>query len=141
MDGDAQYLGHLSVGDEVLIRPELLSKNSSLGIFYDFVKEKLQAIDAAGCCWQVDGFPEHTRLRLRPRYLSQEGLTSLEEGGVQVPKVVTDVCTKGDRSTVSVFSNYSPTVIRRNAFGEVRWRSKSGLPVSWRWVEDSHVVQ
>lgn len=137
--GEAEYLGHLIVGDEILFDENFIQVNQSgkaassqIGVFCAFMKEQLGSPDGAVLRWRVDGFKEPTKLRLRPVYLSREGLDNLARE-VEVPAEVEAILTEGYIPAVGVLAASSPWVIRRNALGEPRFVSKHGLPVSWSW--------
>lgn len=139
LSGEAEYLGHLIVGDEILFDENFIQANQSgkaassqIGVFCAFMKEQLKSSDGAVLRWRVDGFKEPTKLRLRPVYLSREGLDNLAKN-VEVPAEVEVTLTKGYIPAVGVLAAYSPRVIRRNALGEPRFVSRHGLPVSWSW--------
>ena len=69
--------------------------------------------------------------------LAYEGIEKLEKkSGKIVPDAVKLLMHKGWIVETNVLANSNPTVIHRNAFGEPRWMSRAGLPVSWRWGSD-----
>lgn len=80
--------------------------------------------------WVVVG-SDVSKLALRPAYLAEEGLENLESDrfSEQTRKVIG----KGWVVAINVLAKYRPVVIRRNALGEPRFRSNSGMPISWRW--------
>lgn len=114
----AEYLGWIAVGDEIEI---------SLDNPPDGIKEFLN--DFPGTTrWRVDGFVSPTRLRLRPTQISGEGL---KEGSAseQTGKVLV---MPGWRPAVNMlFLTCSPTIIRRDSLGRVRYKSKAHFPVTW----------
>lgn len=137
--GEAEYLGYLIVGDEILFDENFIRANQSgkavsseAGIFCNFMKKQLESPDGAILRWRMDGFYTRKQLRLRPVYLSREGLDNLAKK-VEVPAEVEKILRRGYLPAVNVLAAYSPQVIRRNALGEPRFVSKHGLPVSWSW--------
>ena len=118
-DGTAEYLGWLVVDDELVID----TSNFNTGQIAE-VQSEFGQIQR----WRLDGFDSNSKLRLRPLYMSAEGLPSDASQG---SKKVID--TSGWRTAINkVFSQGNVTVIRRDALGRVRLTSKAHLPVSWR---------
>ena len=118
--GGAEYVGWIVPGDEML-----LDMTSQYG--KGQVGEVLAAYPGVAR-WVCDGFFTESRLRLRPRGLSGEGLLDDAPDGVQktiarggwVPSV--DV----------VFGMCEAQVIRRDILGRARLKSERGLPTCWR---------
>jgi CRISPR-associated endonuclease Csn1 len=78
--------------------------------------------------WVIDGFYSASQLRLRPRYLSAEGLHA--DAADHVRKIV-DL--PGWRPAVNaLFKKAAPRVIRRDTLGRPRLVSAAHLPVSWQ---------
>lgn len=127
----AEYLGYVVSNDEILIDFEGVQMKDS---------EKIGAYarDFSGTAsefaqrrhWVVVG-SDVSKLVLRPAYLAEEGLGNLESDrfSEQTRKVIG----KGWVVAINVLAKYRPVVIRRNALGEPRFRSNSGMPISWRW--------
>lgn len=136
LEGRAEYLGNLVVGDEIDI-PMSGKLTGQVGTFAEFFNE-LPGNHALLQKWSVDGFPVNSKLRLHPICLAGEGLPKLEnQASLEIPTDVTKIILKdGWWPSVDVAFGKHPRIIRRNALGEPRWKSHSGMPVSWR-VSDS----
>ncbi|WP_257159620.1 type II CRISPR RNA-guided endonuclease Cas9 [Corynebacterium cystitidis] len=118
-EGTAEYLGWIIEGDELVV------DTSSFD-----TKQMKALVDQYGAIsrWRLDGFPHHTKLRLRPLYLSAEGLP--KDINADVKKIVDR---PGWRAAVNkVFQSGQVQVIRRNSLGQPRWTSESHLPISWK---------
>jgi CRISPR-associated endonuclease Csn1 len=118
LSGQARYLGWLVEGDELLIQPENLTN--------DVICEFLRLYPEAKR-WRVAGFPDPTRLRLRPRLLAGEGLEA------DSPQVAVDILMgRGWIVSANVLFSSHPLVVRRNALGQERWQSAGHLPCCWQ---------
>lgn len=130
--GCADYLGYLVEGDTLVVD---LSKGKQTGQITEFLSffgfdEKQRNL--ACSTWTVTGFESAKTLRLRPLMLSSEGLTHDDQ---PVPESVETILDKrGWRVAVGALSDFKPVVIRTNALGEPRWKSRHGLPTSWAWT-------
>lgn len=132
--GNAEYLGWLIVGDEIHVDFSRGKLNGQIGDFVNWC-EGTDSAELAQCVWVLDGFFSNSRLRLHPRVLASEGLKKLEERHEASDSVQKIVAGQGWLPSLAAFGAFEPVVIRRNALGEPRWHSKSGLPCSWRWTE------
>lgn len=127
-NGSAKQIGWLVLGDEIQIDPSKFPKQS-IGKFLD----ECGPISS----WRVSALKTPSKITLKPRLLSNEPL--LKEGyrGGRNSDVVVSECVEKimkDTGWVveinALLKSGSIRVIRRNALGEVRTSSKSGLPVS-----------
>ena len=117
--GEAVSVGWLTQNDEIEIEvDEFACGNTSFAKFLTEIPEKR---------WRVDGFYDNRRLRIRPAYLSAEGLTDNHS------KVVHETLEKGQFVNAGALLSASRTLlIRRTALGAPRWKlDSSGLPVSF----------
>ncbi|QOL34507.1 HNH endonuclease [Bifidobacterium lemurum] len=136
-EGREEYLGSLVVGD--LIRVDF-GEQKITGQIADmlnfFQKDCTQSFNVCSD-WTVAGFGDPSKLILRPRFLSAEGLKeTAEKKGAEVPDGVQKIVSgKGWRPAIDPLANLKPQVLRFNALGEPRMRSLHGLPTSWRWCE------
>ena len=132
LDGRAEYLGNLIVGDEIDI-PSDGKFTGQIKTYVDFIKQ-LPGNNKLVEKWSVDGFMTNSKLRVHPLYLAGEGLQKLEVAlGNKAPADVQKVLIyPGWQPSVDIVFSKSPQVIRRNTLGEPRWKSRSGMPVSWR---------
>ncbi|WP_455676899.1 type II CRISPR RNA-guided endonuclease Cas9 [Pseudoscardovia suis] len=132
LDGRAEYLGNLVVGDEIDIpmNRELKGQIATCVVFFNELPGNHSLIEK----WSVDGFYSDSTLRLRPLYLAGEGLPKLGEVlGVEIPADIQKILVRpGWLPSVNTTFSTCPQVIRRNSLGEPRWKSCSGMPVSWR---------
>ncbi len=121
-EGTAEYVGWLVTDDELEIDMSAFTTGQ--------VADALAVLGPI-TRWRVDGFESSSRLRLRPQYLSAEGIKDLKDSDVErVEKIIDD---PGWRVAVNkLFVDGRPTVVRRDALGRARWRSKANLPVSWK---------
>ena len=118
--GEAEYLGWLVPGDEILVIPP--EKPGTAAIDH-FLAEYPSALR-----WRVSGYFAPSKLRLRPRMVAGEGLPD------DASKPVADIAQgQGWLPAVNVlFGAWSPVVIRRDALGRVRLDARgSGLPTTW----------
>lgn len=118
-NGNAEYLGWIVVDDELLIN----TSGFKTGLIAEMQKEVGEIIR-----WRVDGFYSESKLRLRPLYLSAEGLNA--ESSDNVKKIV-------DRpgwvpAVNKLLTTGDVTVIRRDSLGRVRLSSSAHLPVTWK---------
>ncbi|MBT1165445.1 type II CRISPR RNA-guided endonuclease Cas9 [Bifidobacterium simiarum] len=136
-EGRAEYLGYLIVGDEIELDLSAAPLSGQIGEFMQFFDGMNDEGRNACRRWVVDGFYSPSKLRLRPRMLASEGLKKLTEfGNIEIPDGVDKIINRqGWFPAIGVIDRYRPRIIRRNAFGEPRWTSSSGLPVSWSWPE------
>ncbi|WP_067782903.1 type II CRISPR RNA-guided endonuclease Cas9 [Actinomyces vulturis] len=100
--GIAEFMTELVVGDELLI-PHV----DEIGVLSEF-----SAIYPGTTHWVVDGFPEATRLRLRPAMMAGEGLAS--DASKSEKKILQE---KGWIVTLSTLFSNKIRVVRRNALG------------------------
>ena len=117
--GEATSVGWITQNDEIEIAiDEFACGNTSFAKFLTEIPEKR---------WRVDGFYDNRRLRIRPAYLSAEGLTDNHS------KVVHETLEKGQFVNAGALLSASRTLlIRRTALGAPRWKlDSSGLPVSF----------
>lgn len=135
--GEAEYLGHLITGDEILLQSKKMPSKGAIGVFRSFMEEELEElgyIDGAVSRWRVASFEDPSKLGLRPLYLAEEGVKQMAEAmNLEVPSEVETIIKRGYRSSVNALADCYPQVVRRNALGEPRFVSKHGLPVSWSW--------
>lgn len=130
----AEYLGYIVPNDEILIDfgSVRMKDSEKIGAYAkDFSGTASELAQRRH--WVVVG-SDISKLALRPAYLAEEGLENdgLETNhfSEQTRKVIGG---KGWVVAVNILAKYHPVVIRRNALGEPRFRSNSGMPVSWRW--------
>lgn len=145
LQGRATFLGTLSVGDELHVQLHNAELKSMSG-YCEALRSSADINPSVVDGWVVTGFYSNTRLRLRPMLISGEGLPKLErvsndpaltENYDAVNKIVgTSAGAQGWRAPVNVLGGMHPVVIRRNTFGEPRWKSHAHLPVSYRWDSD-----
>ena len=131
-EGRAEYLGYIVPNDEILINFEdvRMKDSEKIGAYAkDFSGTASELAQRRH--WVVVG-SDISKLALRPAYLAEEGLGNLESNRLseQTRKVIGG---KGWVVEVNILAKYHPVVVRRNALGEPRFRSNSGMPVSWRW--------
>lgn len=140
-DNKAEYIGYLLVGDELVVDPAFIKSDTVAGKFIQFLKE-LGIDSVAYSHWVIDGISEPTKIKLRPSMLSKEGFDKLITSGYvsdgnyleDAAKVLGE---KGWIVAVNSLASCKPVTIRRNGFGEIRWKSLSGMLVSWKWCNDS----
>ena len=130
--GEFEYLGYLTVGDEIVVDFSQAAVSGQISEMITFFNGE---IDTSCKHWVVDGFFSASRLRLHPRTLAGEGLDKLKQlNKTTIPDGVEKIVAgAGWLPAVNALANYKPEVIRRNVFGEIRYRSSAGLPVSWSW--------
>lgn len=119
LNGEAVSVGWITHNDEIEIDVDAFTHGSnSFTRFLNEVPEKR---------WSVDGFNDMKRLRIRPAYLSAEGLTDKHS------QIVRETLQNGQRVNMAALLGHSGTaIIRRTALGAPRWkRDRSGLPVSF----------
>ena len=132
LDGRAEYLGNLVVGDEIDI-PSGGKFTGQIKTYLDFI-EQLPGNYKLVEKWSVDGFMTNSKLRMHPLCLAGEGLKKMEdilekEAPADVQKVLIH---PGWLPSVDIVFSKNPQVIRRNTLGEPRWKSRSGMPISWQ---------
>ena len=116
--GLAKQIGWLAVGDELAFAPAISLPGAG-------ASQKFAAL-FPDRRWVIDGFPDVSKLRLRPEYLSPEDLP--EELDPDVRGLING---QGWRPSVTVALGDSGTrVIRRTVVGRPRWQG-AVLPVSW----------
>ena len=140
--GRAEYLGRLVVGDEIDV-PVSENPTGQYGEFVRFFQEAAAVNPSVVRKWVVKGFPDAHRLKLRPAMLAAEGLQKLQElqerTGENIPDAVDKILNEkrwGYLASIGPVAKSNPTVVHRNAFGEPRWISHAGLPISWQWDSD-----
>lgn len=143
--GTAEYLGWVVVDDEVLIDPEaaLFSPDGS-----NKMNKFMRAFPDTRR-FSITGFDTNSRLTLAPRGLSSEGLPDIDWSSIDVEKTVarTYGCHGWERADIDKINKVIkgicplsidsvlatlPTIIRRNALGEQRWKSDNNMPVCWK---------
>ncbi len=118
--GQAEYLGWLVPGDEILVNVPAKRGRAAVHAF-------LSSYPAANR-WRFSGYYSPSKLRLRPRIMAAEGVPD------QAPASVTEILTgRGWLPSVNaLFTDWDPVVIRRDALGRVRLDAHgSGLPTTW----------
>lgn len=118
--GRAQYLGWITVGDELEIPdPATLPTKGRVAEFTQVFAERR---------WVVAGFEQPTILAIRPSYVAGEGINE----GTSLPPDARNVAgERGWRVAVNVlFGLPGLAVIRRTALGRPRWGNEH-LPQSW----------
>ena len=134
--GRAEYLGRLVVGDEIDV-PVSEDPTGQYGEFVRFFQEAAAVNPSVVRKWVVKGFANADRLLLRSAMLDAEGLQKLQERtGENIPDGVVKILKDGYKPYINPVAKSNPTVVHRNAFGEPRWISHAGLPVSWQWSSD-----
>lgn len=136
-DGTAVYLGWAVIGDEIKINPAdpyfSPERNEAINVF-------MKAFPGISH-FKITGLPSNSKLRLEPLYLSSEGLEDAlshtkgdkEWTDRELTKIKAVLGDGGSfRPEINPFFNTLPTIIRRNALGEVRWKSKNHMPISWK---------
>lgn len=134
--GNAEYLGSICVGDELVVNLAGTEQTGQVGDFCKAFAEDASVNPAVVNRWTVDGFPDPAKLRLRPSMLAGEGLKNTpdlsEDYSDSLGKILND---NGWRPAVNVLAKLGVKVIRRNALGEPRWKSHAHLPISFRWSD------
>jgi CRISPR-associated endonuclease Csn1 len=121
ISGDAEYIGWVVPGDELLL-------DMSTQVGHGQVGEFLQLFPGVSR-WVVGGFFMTSVLRLYPRGLASEGLPD------DVPASVGTLMKSGWKPSVDpVFGACHATVVRRDVLGRPRLTSTVGLPVTWTTV-------
>lgn len=114
--GQARQVGWLVRGDELRLRATNFTKGKIADFFQDFPDM---------VSWRVTGFESTRQINLRPSLLALEGAPE------QISPAVLEILNRSWRPTFSdLFTNGNPVIIRRNALGEPREASNSGLPLS-----------
>lgn len=116
--GEAEYLGWIVVGDEMVLNPGVFKK----GAIAEF-NEHFPGTTS----WNLTGFDSNRVIKLRPSLIAAEGLSD------DVPNSIsTIVSTKGWRVSLdNLIKQTSLKIVRRNSLGRIRSSSDSNLPVSW----------
>lgn len=118
VDGTAEYLGWLVVGDELLL--DVSTQDGQVAAFLEEYPQQTR--------WRLSGFMSPKQLRLRPLMMAAEGL-----GDSQNPVAVKVVDRPGWLPSANVLFNPAvlQAVVQRDALGVPRLGSKRSLPVSW----------
>ncbi len=118
-DSSKEPLAWIVAGDELRVNPKFYDTDK-IG---EFFKKYPEAVE-----WRVVGFEGPTKLNLRPLRISEEGFDDA------TPQEVRDIAGDSGSWRVSIGALLGPggvSVIRRNALGEERWKSKDDrLPCS-----------
>lgn len=138
--GNSNYLGYLVPGDEIIVDFSHVKLSGNIGTFVEFLN-KIGANCAAYNHWVVVGTDTEKVLILKPSMISSEGIDKLYSNCKRnnfdyssYEKSINEILVgKGWRVSVNVLAKYNAETIRRNALGEVRWTSRSHLPISWSW--------
>ncbi len=132
-EGTAEYLGWLSVGDELHLDMSQMTTGAVGALCRQFPETTR---------WIVEGFASPARLRLRPAQIASEGLVGDDDearnsGRLVVSKEVLGLIGgQGWRPDVNVvFSKCNPRIVRRDSLGNERQTSAAHLPVCWRVPE------
>ncbi|NMM93813.1 type II CRISPR RNA-guided endonuclease Cas9 [Bifidobacterium oedipodis] len=137
LNGHAEYLGYLLVGDTIRVdfaRSSISGQIEELINFFDSGHdEDCNAYNS----WVVSGFFSESRLRLRPQLLAAEGISNLQKyNNIEVPEGMSKIVTgQGWLPSVDAIAKFFPQVVRVNTFGESREKSRHGLPTSWKWCK------
>jgi CRISPR-associated endonuclease Csn1 len=117
-DGTARQIGWLVDGDEFAFQSDArLPGRGASEIFSEQFADRR---------WTLNGFPDPSKLRLRPTYLSSEELP--DEMTREVSEIISG---QGWRPSLSVALSQEPMrVIRRTILGSPRWKGEF-LPTSW----------
>jgi CRISPR-associated endonuclease Csn1 len=119
VDGTAEYLGWLVVGDELQLNNMERFHGSVAGLLHDFPHTTE---------WKIDGFNDPSKLRLRPTMLAAEGLPNISDVSAGTREILSK---HGWRLAINqLFQNSDVTVIRRDSLGRPRLESASSLPLS-----------
>jgi CRISPR-associated endonuclease Csn1 len=117
--GEAEYVGWLVTGDELLLDMESQQGQGQVG--------ELLSMFPGMNAWVCEGFYTDSRLRLRPRGLAGEGLPEESPAGVRLV-----LAGRGWLPSVDiVFGTCKAAVIRRDILGRPRLESTKGLPTCW----------
>lgn len=122
--GSAEYLGWIIAGDEIVLDFGKCANDPTFTSLSKFFP---------GCSrWHVATFVDE-RIKIRPAYLSKEGLENIpEELGWRKLSESNKMFDSGIRINVNkLFSGLFVSVIRRDSLAKPRWRSSAHLPVSW----------
>lgn len=138
--GNANYLGYLVPGDEIIVDFSHVKLSGNIGTFVEFLN-RIGANCAAYNHWVVVGTDTEKVLILKPSMISSEGIDKLYSNCKRnnfdyssYEESINEILVgKGWRVSVNVLAKYNTATIRRNALGEVRWTSRSHLPISWSW--------
>ena len=117
-NGTAEYLGWLVSDDELLIDT---SSSDTPGIVK--LREEYGQVNR----WRLAGFNSIKQMRLRPLYLSKEGLKP--DVDPEIKKIIDN---RGWLVSVNkLFSTNHVKIIRRDALGRPRLYSAAHLPICW----------
>lgn len=131
---NAEYITWLTKKDELLLDPKC---------FTGAIKVLSDAVPGGIHHWVLVGFESPNQLKVKPRYLSKEGI--LLDGKKVKPNcyspeleaaIKTVFVDKGGRPTIDRIAKTGFTVIRRDALGRARVNSKSGLPQTFTFREE-----
>ncbi len=129
--GHAEHVGNLVAGDEIEV-PMIGKLTGKIDTFAKFFNESLNNEYVAER-WSIDGFDSESKLLLRPLMLAEEGIANWEDNShLSIPDDVKGLIARGWRPSVDTVFAKKPRIVRRNVLGEPRWKSRSGMPVSWR---------
>ncbi|MGO8685495.1 MAG: type II CRISPR RNA-guided endonuclease Cas9 [Thermoleophilia bacterium] len=118
--GAAEYIGWIVLGDELLLDMTSQHGRGQVG--------DVLAAYSGTTRWVCDGLFTESKLRLRPRALSGEGVSDDAPDGVQKA-----IAGGGWLPSVDVvFGACKAQVVRRDILGRPRLKSERGLPTCWR---------
>lgn len=144
IEGTAEYLGWVVVGDEIEINLEDTyfspEKSNAINLFMRAFPNTKQ--------FKVTGFSTNEQILLAPLIMSTEGLFSNMNDRNKDQNMVYGNFAWSDKEiksintilgiggsfhpSVDVLLSTLPKIIRRNALGEERWKSNNHMPVSWK---------
>lgn len=130
LSGHAEFVGHLFIGDEIRLNLGKVNYTGQVKEYEEVLRDSSSPHIYSS--WVIDGYYSPSRLRLRPLFLSSEGIDKMP---IEQQGVLGKMFKPGWLPAVDVLSSFEPEVLRRNGLGEPRWSSNSGLPVSYRWRE------
>ena len=152
-EGTAEYLGWVVIGDEIVINcdDQYFSPDGAAAI------NKFMKAFPNTNRFKIVGFKSNSKITLKPLLLSSEGLPDpiVKNDTAETIKLKnqlrlstyssndwSDEDIKAINTVFGVGGSFSPSVdclcsthpitIRRNALGDVRWRSNNHMPVSWK---------
>ena len=121
-DGSATQIGWLVEGDEIRIETDRYPSGQIGGLLKEYPEAS---------SWRVCGFPNPSKVRVKPNLISKEGLDKKysEPNILEAVKKIVDY--PGWIVEINaLLGKGMVTVIRRNTLGEERWVSRAHLPVS-----------
>ncbi len=134
-DGAAEYIGWLTINDEIQIDPHLF-RSGTIGAFLSIPDFS----DTAR--FVLTGYESNYQLKLRPAGIAAEGLEGyierhpdLTDDQLSALKTIVEV--KGWRVSVNDLMASCPRILRRSTLGYVRWGSRNHMPESWSPGPDS----